>query len=132
VRPQKGYVTSVTINPADSSVAYATYSTFGTVHVWKSADGGNTWSPLPGSGAGRLPDVPAQSLAVDPAHSDHLYVATDLGVFASLDGGQHWLVENTGFANVSTAWLALHEDGGQRTLYAFSHGRGVWRVELPD
>jgi len=131
-QPQKGYVSSVTISPASSSVVYATYSTFGTVHVWKSVDGGTIWSPLPGTGAGKLPDVPAHALVVDPAHPDHLYLATDLGVFASLDGGQHWLVENTGFANVSTAWLEIRRDGSRRTLFAFSHGRGAWKVELPD
>lgn len=132
-RPQNGYVTSVTIDPTDSSVAYATSSTFGTVHVLKSVDGGTTWTSLQGTGPGRLPDVPAHSLVVDPAHPAHLYVATDLGVFASLDGGQQWLVENTGFANVSTESLVIRRgDGGRRTLFAFSHGRGAWKVELPD
>jgi photosystem II stability/assembly factor-like uncharacterized protein len=133
VQPQRGYVTSVTVDPTNSSVAYATYSTFGTVHVWKSADGGATWSALEGTGSGKLPDVPANAFAVDPAHPDHLYVATDLGVFASIDGGQHWLVENTGFANVATDGLViLPGAGGVRTLFAFSHGRGAWKVALPD
>jgi hypothetical protein len=131
-QPQSGYVTSVAIDPANDNVAYATYSTFGTVHVWKSTDGGTTWTPLEGTGSGKLPDIPANSIAVDPAHPTNLYVGTDMGVFASTDGGLSWLVENTGFANVATEWLAVRTGtGGQRELYAFTHGRGAWRVALP-
>jgi hypothetical protein len=132
-QPQQGYVSSLTVDPTNPLVSYATYSTFGTVHVWKSVNGGANWTPLGGTGDGKLPDVPAQALVVDPAHPSHLYLGTDLGVFASTDGGEHWLVENTGFPNVATDSLSLLSGpGGQRTLYAFSHGRGAWKVELPD
>jgi hypothetical protein len=130
--PQQGFVSSVTVDPTSSAVAYATYSTFGVVHVWKSINGGTNWAPLDGTGDGALPDVPVHSLVVDPAHPSHLYIGTDLGVFASTDGGQTWLVENTGFANVATEWLTLRTaPGGVRELYAFTHGRGAWRVTLP-
>jgi hypothetical protein len=131
-QPEFGYVSSVTVDPTDKNIAYATYSTFGAVHVWKSVNGGTNWTPLPGSGDGVLPDVPAQSVVVDPAHPTHLYVGTDLGVFSSLDGGAHWLVENTGFANVATESLSIVTVGGKRYLYAFTHGRGAWRVELGE
>jgi photosystem II stability/assembly factor-like uncharacterized protein len=131
-RPQEGYVSSVAFDPANPAIAYATYSTFGDVHVWKSVNGGASWTPLDGTGDGHLPDVPAHSVVVDPAHSDHLYIGTDLGVFSSLDGGQHWMVENTGFANVSTEFLTVRTGPGDaRTLWAFTHGRGAWRVALP-
>jgi len=130
--PQKGYVSSVAVDPTDGNVAYATYSTFGVVHVWKSVNAGTNWTPLDGTGDGSLPDVPVHSVVVDPAHPSHLYIGTDLGVFASTDGGQTWLVENTGFANVATEWLTLRTaSGGVRELYAFTHGRGAWRVTLP-
>jgi hypothetical protein len=131
-QPQPGYLSSLAIDPQNSSVAYATYSSFGTTHVWKSTDGGDTWTALDGTGSGALPDVPVQTVAVDPAHSSNLYIGTDLGVFSSTDGGAHWLVENTGFANAATDALVIRKGtGGQRDLFAFSHGRGAWKVALP-
>ena len=71
------------------------------------------------------------SLVVDPADRSRLYLGTDLGVFVSPDGGTSWLVEETGFGPVVTEWLSLIRDSsGRRRLFAFTHGRGAWRVDL--
>lgn len=136
VRPRDGFVSSLAFDPRDPDVAYATYARFGGAHVWKSTDGGRTWRPLDGSspgggGGGRLPDVPVHSLVVDPVFEDRLFLGTDLGVFVSLDGGESWAVENTGFANAVTETLALAQNpDGSMDLFAFTHGRGAWRVQL--
>lgn len=134
VRPRNGFVSSLAFDPRDPDVAYATYARFGGVHVWKSTDGGRTWQPLDGSAntnGGRLPDIPVHSIVVDPAFEGRLFLGTDLGVFVSLDGGESWVVENTGFANAVTETLALTENpDGSIQLFAFTHGRGAWRVDL--
>lgn len=130
VRPRPGFVTSITFDPIDQTVAYATYAGFGGTHVWKSVDGGRSWAPLDGSRNGRLPDIPVHSLAVDPSRRDRLYLGTDLGVFVSLDAGRHWAVENTGFTNVVTETLVIAPGSRGPAVYAFTHGRGVWRAEL--
>jgi hypothetical protein len=129
-RPRAGYVSWIAVDPTNAKVVYATYANFGGVHVWKSVNGGGSWAPLDGLGA-RIPDVPVHTIAVDPANPLRLYVGTDLGVFSSLDGGLNWFVENTGFANVFTIALVVHQQGPARTLYGFTHGRGAWRVALP-
>lgn len=132
-RPRKGFVSSVAFDPQDPDVVYATYSSFGGTHVWKSTDGGATWTGIDGSGRGALPDLPVNAIAVDPGDSRRLFLATDLGVFLSRDGGATWAVENTGFANVITSWLAVLEGQGKtRTLFAFTHGRGAWKVAIED
>jgi hypothetical protein len=125
--PRSGYVSSVTFDPLDAHVAYATYATFGGgAHVWKSIDAGATWTPLDGSGAHPLPDLPVDVLRVDPANTAHLFLGTDLGVFVSIDGGDTWAVEATGFPNVVTEALVVQ---GNR-LFAFTHGRGVWTTAI--
>jgi hypothetical protein len=41
------------------------------------------------------------------------------------------MVEETGFGPAVTEWLALVRDSAERTrLFAFTHGRGAWRVDL--
>jgi uncharacterized protein (TIGR03437 family) len=134
VRPRGGFVSWVAYDPKDINIAYATYSTFNSApnqrHVYRSADGGATWAGLDGTGASSLPDVPVHCIVVDPINSNHLYVGTDVGVFSSIDGGVTWAVENTGFANVITEALAVNTGGGAKQLFAFTHGRGAWRVAL--
>ncbi|MEO8670929.1 MAG: hypothetical protein ABI411_06415 [Tahibacter sp.] len=131
VAPRTGWVSRLAFDPQDNNIAYATYSTFGGSHVWKSSNGGDAWTPLDGEGAGTLPDVPVHVIAIDPNNRQHLYIGTDLGLFASLDGGAHWAVENTGFANVITEDIAVNTPaGGSPQLFAFTYGRGIWRVNL--
>ncbi|MBI3932323.1 MAG: hypothetical protein HY317_02815 [Acidobacteria bacterium] len=120
-QPVFAYLSSLAFDPYDRNTAYATYSTFGVTHVFKSTDAGATWNPF----ATGLPDIPAHSIIVDPTDTSRLYAGTDLGVFV-WTGGPSWAVENTGYANVITEHLVVNG----ANLYAFTHGRGAWRVSL--
>jgi Bacterial Ig domain len=129
-QPRPLYVTSLAWDPANLDVAYATYASFSGVTVYKSTNSGQTWVPLPGTGGSTaLPPVPAHSVVVNPDDSQQIYVGTDLGVFTSVDGGANWYVENTGFANTVVESLEVSETA-PRYLYAFTHGRGAWRVTM--
>jgi hypothetical protein len=134
--PRTGYVAGLTFDPANANIVYAAYSTFnqnvGDNHIYKSTDAGATWTGIDGSGLTGLPDVPAHCVTVDPHNSSRLYVGTDLGVFVSIDGGANWARENTGFANVITESLTVNTVGQTSTLFAFTHGRGAWRVTIPS
>jgi photosystem II stability/assembly factor-like uncharacterized protein len=128
--PRPGFVSSLTFDPFDANTVFATYAGFGGAHVWMSTDAGATWFPRDGSGGGALPDIPVHSLAVDPTRPERLYLGTDLGVFVSLDRGNTWAVENTGFANAITETVVVAPGASGLAVYAFTHGRGAWRAEL--
>jgi hypothetical protein len=125
-RPRDGFVSWITFDPIDPNTVYASYAGFGGQHVWRSTDAGATWAAL----SSNLPDIPVHSIAVDPTRRERLYLGTDLGVFVSLDSGNTWNVENTGFANVITETVLVAEGQYGPAVYAFTHGRGAWRAEL--
>jgi photosystem II stability/assembly factor-like uncharacterized protein len=126
VKPRDGFVSSLVFDPSNTNIVYATYAGFGGVHLWKSTDGGRTWAPRNGN----LPDMPVHSIAIDPTNAARLYLGTDLGVLVSLDGGESWSVENTGFANAVTEHVVIAQGVNGPAIYAFTHGRGAWRAEL--
>jgi len=133
-QPRDGAISWLAFDPNDGTnqTVYATVSSFNfggpdNGHIFKSTDTGASWSDVTGD----LPDIPVHSIVVDPSDASRLCIATDLGVFISTNGGTNWAVENTGFANVITEALAVEPVSGTPNLFAFTHGRGVWRVALP-
>ncbi len=111
-------------NPAKAWIGLGGYEDR---NLWRTTDGGATWKDVSGSHATGLPFVGVRAIAQHPRLLDWLYVATDVGIFASEDGGASWATSNAGPANVSTDDLAfLH---GSSTLLAATHGRGLWTVD---
>jgi len=125
------YISSIAFDPTNATRAYATVSTFGVGHVWRSTNSGVSWIDISGSGASGLPDVPAHTVAVSPFDPDTLYVGTDVGVFVTTDGGGSWAREHTGFPNVITERLVFNAVGEESAqLFAFTHGRGAFRTTV--
>jgi hypothetical protein len=128
-----GRVSWLEFQPGSTTVAYATSSTFGATngttglvsHVLKTTNGGASWASIDGTGVNKIPDVPVWCIAISPTDNSRLYVGTDIGVFTSIDGGTNWYRENTGFANVPVYTMSFDTSG---RLFAFTHGRGSWRV----
>src|SRR5207248_115722 len=58
-----------------------------------------------------------------------LYVATDIGVFQTSDGGKQWVTLSTGLPKVLVRALNLHR--ASRTLRAVTHGRSMWDLAVP-
>ncbi|MFN7926813.1 MAG: hypothetical protein U0Y68_02515 [Blastocatellia bacterium] len=127
VQPRAGFVSSLII---DEQTVYATYSSFGGAHVWRSRDAGRTWESLDGAGLTALPDVPVHALVADSTQAGRMFVATDLGLFVTYDGGLNWLRLQTGFGLTPVASLQLQQVAGRATLYAFTQEAGVWQTTL--
>jgi photosystem II stability/assembly factor-like uncharacterized protein len=122
------YVTRVAADPSDPQVVYATLSGFGldeaVAHVFRSTDRGAHWSAIDGN----LPEVPANDLVVDPLDPQTLFVATDIGVFATRNLGGTWFPIGRGLPVQAVFDLELH--AASRKLFAFTHGRSAWRFDL--
>jgi photosystem II stability/assembly factor-like uncharacterized protein len=127
---------SLTVDPGNPQLVYATYTSFkqspDTSHIYRTADGGSTWQGIDGVGNDGIPDIPVSSLLVDPLNRSNLYAGTDLGVFVSMDAGATWSRDANNFANTAVSSMTLDRSTGVTNLFAFTYGRGAWRVTLPN
>lgn len=125
--PSKSVVLSLAIDPAMPSTLYAgMYGVLAngwqpTGGVYRSADGGSTWS----AASAGLPDCPVNALAIDPGTPSTLYAGTDCGIYRSFDAGGTWIVANTGLTNSRVLALAIDPTATNR-LYAGTDGGGVF------
>lgn len=120
-------VGTLAVSPADPNTVYVGLQGLGTgAHVYKSTDGGSTFTDI----TGNLPDVPINSIVIDPNTPTNVYVADDVGVFASSDGGQAnevWSRLGTGLPAAAVLQIAL-TGGSTPSIVAATHGRGAWVI----
>ncbi len=109
----------------DPNLAFVVFSGFGTSHVYKTEDGGLSWFP---SDSG-LPDVPTNSILIDPFEPSHIYVGNDLGVYLSTDGGDSWEPYMDGLPTGVLA-MDLSVSIPALKLRLATHGHGVYEGNL--
>jgi hypothetical protein len=76
----------------------------------------------------RLLDVEHNALAVDSKAPNNIYVAADIGVWYSRDGGENWSPLENGLPDAPVFDLQIHPT--QRLLRAATHGRGVYEIRI--
>lgn len=118
-------ITRIESHPSDPLVTYACTGSFGPRHVFRTADGGNTWTCVD---EGKLPAVPYHAIVIPEWAPDTVYVAGDAGVFGSTDQGQSWFDLTQNLPNVSCVDLVAHV--AERTLTVATYGRSLWRTKV--
>jgi len=89
------------------------------------------WTIVDQGGANDLPNVPVNAVLRDPYDPDNSwYVATDIGVFVTRDGGLNWSNMTAPLKLPNTIIMDLKYGAG--FLYAATFGRGIWRIALSD
>lgn len=121
-------VTDLETDPSNSGVIYATRnsSQLNQDHIKRSTDFGVTWENITND----LPDIFVYAVAVSPLTASHLYIATDLGVYASTNSGANWFEFNDGLPIVRT--YDIHYHPMDRTIRIATIGRGVWKTKALD
>ncbi len=127
-------LSDIAIHPTDSQIVYLAYNGFTANtpdtpgHIFKSTDGGTTWTLTDGTGANTFPDVPALTILIDPDNTNHIYVGTDIGVFRSTDGGTNWATFSQGLPPVPVTDLKYQQPN--KLLWAATYGRSIYRTSL--
>ncbi|MDR3692053.1 MAG: hypothetical protein P4L46_21920 [Fimbriimonas sp.] len=122
----KGYVGDICVDPRNARHVYVALSGWSPNRIWKSLDAGGTWKNV----SDGLPDMPIQALSLDPRHPDTVFIGTSIGVFASKQGGGRWVRYGAGLPNVPVFSIVANKQTDWLTVG--THGRGAWRVKLPQ
>ena len=126
------FVQGLWVDPAEGAHALAVFNGFsrrftegpgvGLGHLYETTDSGKTWTDV----SGNLPDVPASTVQV--LGNGGTVVGTDLGAFYRAPGATDF--ERLGGNLPLTVVMKLTTSPDGKTLYAATHGRGIWSFDL--
>jgi len=93
-------------------------------YAFKTTDYGQTWKPIRGN-------LPAKGyvwvVREDPKNRNLLYLGTELGIFASWEGGTRWVSIRNNLPPVAVNDIAIHPRDND--LIIGTHGRGAWILD---
>ena len=126
--PEDLWVSRVETSHFDEGTCYVTFdghrSDVFRPFVFKTQDFGQTWVEI----TGNIPDgFCVYVIREDLINPNLLFVGTEFGVLASIDGGKSWASLMNGLPVVAVHDLLIHPDRGD--LIAGTHGRGVWIMD---
>jgi photosystem II stability/assembly factor-like uncharacterized protein len=121
------YPRDIAVDPQNDSIAYIAFSGFGSGHVFKTTNNGSSWTDI----STALPDIPYHTVLVDPGNSSIIFAGSDLGVFISADAGSTWQALNAGLP-LAVMVFDLEYSASDNTLVAFTHGHGVYKLDLDN
>jgi photosystem II stability/assembly factor-like uncharacterized protein len=128
---EKGFwVSTVEASRFDEATAYATFDrhTFGDMkpYAYKTTDYGKTWTAFPLQESGVLGY--AHVIKEDSVNPNLLFLGTEVGLWISVDGGQHWAqYKGSNFPAVAVRDIAVQ--ARESDLVLATHGRGIWIID---
>ncbi|MCJ7679168.1 MAG: hypothetical protein MUP70_00440, partial [Candidatus Aminicenantes bacterium] len=128
VLPYDRWVTRVEPSNHDVDICYVTYSGYrthseDTSFIYVTRDGGMTWEDISGG-----MENPVRDIEEDPDNPNVLYIATDYGLFVSLDQGKNWLQLTSNEPDV--IMMDMDIQTRERDLVVAGYGRGFWIVDI--
>jgi uncharacterized protein (TIGR03437 family) len=96
--------------------------------LFRSEDGGRSWTNLTQYRTGSVVGSGQRSLAVSPTDADQLVLANDQGVWRSLDGGLSWAGLNQSLPNLPVKRILATPGGASGTRI---EATGLGALELP-
>ena len=123
------YVTAVKTSPSNANTLYVSHSGYRDndlrPHLHVSRNLGNTWTSL----AGDLPPLAINDFIVLPGYNDSiLFVATDGGVYSSVNGGRNWYRLGGNMPIIAAYSLAWNV--AKNELIVGTHGKSILTYPL--
>jgi hypothetical protein len=122
--PAPRWVGKILPSRIDARVVYAVFDGHNdddlTPYVFRSADGGTTWTSI----AGDLPNgLVTRTIEEHPRNPNLLLLGTEFGLYWTLDAGRHWSRATGNMPPVRVDRVILNDDTND--LIVATHGRGI-------
>jgi photosystem II stability/assembly factor-like uncharacterized protein len=122
------WVTKVEPSAHKKERCYVTYSGYRThdedhSYIFVTEDMGQTWTDL-----SRGMMNPVRDMEEDPDNENVLYLATDYGLFVSLDRGQNWMQMNPDSPDVMVMSIDIQKR--ERDMAVGTYGRGIHIMDI--
>jgi photosystem II stability/assembly factor-like uncharacterized protein len=121
------WISRVAADPEDANTMYVLRTGFSAGNkLWKTTDLGETWINI----SGDLPDLPCSDLFIDPDNTDIIYVANDISVYLTTDGGASWEYASFGMPFVPVMDFDYVKIDEVKYLRVATHGRSIYQTCL--
>ena len=97
--------------------------------LYKSIDGGTTWSAIGGASSGLPFGVPVHVIKNIPGDGTKLFCGTDFGMYYSENSGNTWVRYGAGLPLVAVRDIYIAPD--KSFIRIATYGRGVWEINNP-
>ena len=122
------WVPAIDASPFDAGTAYVAVDRHRdndfSPYAFKTTDYGQTWTPI-------MSNLPKKGyvhvVREDPKAKGLLFLGTELGIYASVTGGQSWFSLRNGIPPVPVPELRVHPRDGD--LIISTHGRGIFIMD---
>jgi hypothetical protein len=123
--PAPRYISCIAVDPSNPQRFWVTISQIGGGLVYRSDNAGSSWVNCTAG----LPPIPMNSVVVDPANFNRVWVAADVGVYQTLNLGSTWAGFSNGLPNAMAVDLLFHKQ--DRMLICSTRNRGGWVMPVP-
>ena len=122
--PDSLYYTSIEINATNENIVYVSMAGFTAANkVYTTINGGATWQNI----SYNLPNLPVNCIKQIPG-TNHLMIATDIGVYILYSGTTTWVNNSFGLPNVIVTDIEFN--AALNKIYISTFGRGIWESNI--
>lgn len=115
-------VTAIFVDPFNDKNLWVGLGGYANDNLWKSTNGGTTWTSIKGSYPNTLPWSPILSIVRNNGGT-MMHVGTEVGLVLTTDNGLNWRRDSDHFIGVPIRGLQYWNGD---SLAAATHGRGMW------
>jgi hypothetical protein len=125
--PASKYISCIAVDPSNPQRFWVAISQVGSPGglIYRSDNAGSSWVNCTAG----LPNIPMNSVVVDPANFKRVWVAADVGVYQTLNLGSSWAGFANGLPNAMAIDLLFHKQ--DRMLICATRNRGAWAMPVP-
>ncbi|MBS3817890.1 hypothetical protein KGY73_00060 [bacterium] len=126
--PQNGWIADIEASRFDEGTVYVVVNNYRNDdyknYLYKSSDFGESWTSLVGD---LPPERVLRRIREDTRNPELLFVGAELGMYFSIDGGNHWVELENNMPTAAFNDMVIHPRDND--LVMATHGRGIWILD---